>query len=210
MAALRKVLPLVDLPQWHSAQAVPSYNKLQGRTILGKVSDQSALTHGPIARIGDSVLMGARFLSRSITVIYDDKLRPCGVTAAQFILLSLISRKPITRADVARLQHLERSTLTRNLKTILAKGWVEEVRDNANGRSRPIALTAAGRELLLKAEPEWLAAEVAAMALLGTDGMITIISVADRFAHSTDTVVSSEEHDEDPRRKDDALINPAD
>jgi len=87
---------------------------------------------------------------------------------------------------------------------------VEEVRDNANGRSRPIALTAAGRELLLKAEPEWLAAEVAAMALLGTDGMITIISVADRFAHSTDTVVSSEEHDEDPRRKDDALINPAD
>jgi len=164
--------------------------------ILSKIGDKSALNHGPIARIGDSVLMGARLLSRSITVIYDDKLRPFGVTAAQFILLSLISRKPITRADIARLQHLERSTLTRNLKSIFAKGWVEEVRDHANGRSRPIALTAAGKNLLLQTEPEWLAAEVEATALLGADAMITIVSVADRFAHSTGVAAPTEGHDE--------------
>jgi DNA-binding MarR family transcriptional regulator len=176
---------------------------------MGEVSDRSNQTHGPIARIGDSVLMGARLLSRSITVIYDEKLRPFGVTAAQFILLSMISRGPITRADVARLQHLDRSTLTRNLKSIFAKGWLEEVRNHANGRSRPIALTTAGKELLLRAEPEWLAAEVEATALLGAEGIITIVSVADRFAHSTG-VAPTKEHDERSKRTDDALINQAD
>jgi DNA-binding MarR family transcriptional regulator len=175
---------------------------------VGNAADKSTLTNGLVARIGDSVLMGARLLSRSITVIYDEKLRPFGLTAAQFILLSMISRGPITRADVARLQHLDRSTLTRNLKSIFAKGWVEEVRDHADGRSRPIALTEAGRSLLLQAEPEWLAAEVEATALLGADGMITIVSVADRFAHSADVAAPSEEHDEDSPT-DDALINQA-
>ena len=178
---------------------------------MSKVDEKSALNNGSIARIGDSVLMGARLLSRSITVIYDDKLRPFGATAAQFILLSLISRGPITRADIARLQHLERSTLTRNLRTVFAKGWVEEVSDNANGRSRPIALTAAGKELLLKAEPEWLAAELEATALLGTDGMITITSVVNRFANSArDVPVPAAEQDGHPTLTEDALVNPAD
>ncbi|UFX48867.1 hypothetical protein HAP47_0006015 [Bradyrhizobium sp. 41S5] len=36
----------------------------------------------------------------------------------------------ITRAEIARLQHLDRSTLTRNLKLILCEGWIEEIRDN--------------------------------------------------------------------------------
>jgi DNA-binding MarR family transcriptional regulator len=160
---------------------------------VGKVSEKSALTHASVARIGDGVLAGARLLSRSITAIYDDKLRPFGVTAAQFILLSLISRKPVTRADIARLQHLERSTLTRNLKSILSEGWVEEVRENANGRTRPIALTAAGRELLRETESAWLAAEVEATALLGPDGMMTIIGVADRFANPTGAPEPSQE-----------------
>jgi DNA-binding MarR family transcriptional regulator len=147
--------------------------------------------------------MGARLLSRSITAIYDDKLRPFGVTAAQLILLSLVSRRPITRADIARLQHLERSTLTRNLKSILSEGWVEEVRENANGRTRPLALTAAGKALLLETEPAWLAAEVEATALLGTEGMMTIIGAADRCANST-----TAEH-EHPNCADSAAINRA-
>ena len=153
--------------------------------MLGKVGDKSRLTRGPIAQIGDSVFIQARLLSRSITVIYDDKLRPFGVTTAQFVLLSLISRRPITRADVARLQHVERSTLTRNLKTIFAKGWVEEVRDRADGRIKPLTLTAAGKELLLNTQPEWLAAQAKAKALLGNDGIMAIANIADRLVKQT-------------------------
>jgi DNA-binding MarR family transcriptional regulator len=176
---------------------------------LGKFSEKSALTKEAVDRIGDGVLIGVRLVSRSITEIYDNRLRRFGVTAAQLILLSLINRRPITRADIARLQHLERSTLTRNLKIILSKEWVEEVPDNADGRSRPIALTEAGRELLREAGPEWMAAETEATALLGADGMTIIINVADHILHPTEFPAPTAENDELLTHGDDVPINPA-
>jgi DNA-binding MarR family transcriptional regulator len=135
------------------------------------VGEKSSLINDLIAGIDDDVLVCARLLSKAITAIHDDKLRPFGVSSAQFILLAAIRQaEPATRAEIARHQHLDKSTLTRNLRSILSEGWVEEVRDNADGRSRPIALTAAGKELLIKAQPAWLAAQADAKALLGKDG----------------------------------------
>ena len=87
----------------------------------------------------------------------------------------------MTRAEIARLQHLNRSTLTRDLKAVLSEGWIEEVRENANGRSRPVALTRAGHELMLNAQPAWLMAQVQAEALLGEDGMNALIDITDCF-----------------------------
>jgi hypothetical protein len=71
--------------------------------------------------------------------------------------------------------------LTRDLKAVLSEGWIEEVRVGANGRSRPVALTRAGKELMLIAQPAWLAAQVEAEALLGKDGMIAVICITDRI-----------------------------
>jgi DNA-binding MarR family transcriptional regulator len=88
---------------------------------------------------------------------------------------------PKSRAEIARLQHLNKSTLTRDLKAVLSEGWIEEVRVGANGRSRPVALTKAGKELMLIAQPAWLTAQVEAEALLGKDGMIAVISITDRI-----------------------------
>jgi DNA-binding MarR family transcriptional regulator len=143
----------------------------------------------------------ARLLSRAITGIYDDKLRSFGISSAQFALLAVIGQtEPATRAEIARHQHLDKSTLTRNLRTALSEGWVEEVRDNANGRSRPIALTTAGKELLIKAQPAWLAAQAEAQALLGKDGMTAVINTADRILnpserHTQDARTEQENHD---------------
>jgi DNA-binding MarR family transcriptional regulator len=133
------------------------------------------MTNGPIVRIDDSVLTKARLLSRSVTEIFDDTLRPFGISSAQFVLLSVISQTgPITRSQIARLQHLDKSTLTRNLKKMLSEGWVEEVRENADGRSRPIALTAAGKELLVNGQPAWLEAQALTKELLGKDGAMAL------------------------------------
>lgn len=137
-----------------------------------------------ISSQGDSVLTQARLLSRSVTEIFDNTLRPLGVSSAQFVLLSVISQTgPTTRAQVARLQHLDKSTLTRNLKKIFSEGWAAEVRENANGRTRPIALTAAGKQLLLDGEPAWLAAQVQTQELLGNEAVMTLVSIAHRVAN---------------------------
>src|ERR1035438_1667593 len=136
-----------------------------------------------IADMGSTcVLMRTRLISRVITGIYDEKLRPFGISSAQFALLVVIYQvEPATRAEIGRLQHQDRSTLTRNLKVILSEGWVEETRYGADGRSRPIVLTRVGKDLLCKAEPAWQAAQVQAKALLGEDGVTAVMDIASRI-----------------------------
>ncbi len=145
----------------------------------------------------DNILIQARLLARSVTEIFDDTLRPFGISSAQYALLSVISQTgPTTRAQIARLQHLEKSTLTRNLKKIFSEGWVEEVRENADGRSRPIALTAAGKELLVNGKPAWLVAQTQTKDLLGEDGAMTLISIVDRVVNAMEgsSVPTQDDH----------------
>jgi DNA-binding MarR family transcriptional regulator len=155
---------------------------------------------GPI-ETDDSVLSGARLLSRTITAIYDEKLRQLGITASQFTLLDVIGHtEPVTRAAIARIQHLDKSTLTRNLRAIFSAGWAEEVREEADGRSRPISLSATGKELLLNAQPVWLAAKVEVEELLGQEATIVIMSTCDRIGGSTrSSHLESEFEQEDTR-----------
>ena len=133
------------------------------------------------APMGESVLMRARLLAKAITAIYDDKLRPFGITSGQFNLLAAIKRGLITRAEIARLQNLNRSTLTRDLKSVFSAGWIEEVRETANGRTKPIGLTIAGKKLMFEAEPAWRAAQAQAEALLGEDGVHALASITNRI-----------------------------
>jgi DNA-binding MarR family transcriptional regulator len=136
----------------------------------------------PVASVNDSLLVQARLLSKTVTAIFDERLRPYGASSAQFALLALIGKtEPITRARIARLQHLDKSTLTRNLRAILSEGWAVEVPENANGRSRPIALSPTGKALLLNAQSAWLAAQEQATALLGDDAATAIVNCAERI-----------------------------
>lgn len=140
-----------------------------------------------IANIGGAcLLMRSRLIARIITSIYDEKLRAHGITSAQFALLVAIHQiEPATRADIGRFQHQDRSTLTRNLRVVLSEGWVEERRYGADGRSRPIGLTTAGKGLLRKAEQAWSAAQVQATDLLGKDGVIAVMDIAKRILGPT-------------------------
>jgi DNA-binding MarR family transcriptional regulator len=148
---------------------------------MESIDQKSALATGPNARTGDSVFVCARLLSKAVTAIYDNKLRSFGISSTQFTLLRAICSKPITRTQIARLHHLNKSTLTRDLKAVLSAGWIQEVREGANGRTKPVAITGVGEELLLNAQQAWLGAQVQAEALLGPDGMNTLMSITDRI-----------------------------
>ena len=146
-----------------------------------------------IAEMGSTcVLMRSRLVTRLITGIYDEELRPFGIGSALFALLVVIYQiEPAARAKIARILRLDRSTLTRNLKVIFSEGWAEEIqyqagaRSRPDGRSRPIVLTKAGKDLLHRAEPAWQVAQVHAMALLGKDGLIAVTDVANRIMELT-------------------------
>jgi DNA-binding MarR family transcriptional regulator len=135
--------------------------------------EQTRLRDPTVSERDDNVLTRTRRLSRAVTEIYDGKLQTFGISAIQFSLLEVIDRlAPATRSAIARNQNLDKSTLTRDLKSILSEGWVEEVREHADGRSRPIALTQAGKQLLLDAGLAWRAAQDEVKALLHQHGFI--------------------------------------
>ncbi|MBZ9811014.1 MULTISPECIES: MarR family winged helix-turn-helix transcriptional regulator [unclassified Mesorhizobium] len=127
------------------------------------------------------LLTRTRRISRVLTGIYDQELRPFGVNSPQFSLLVLIARLGVTtRAEIGRANHQDRSTLTRNLQLLLSQGWIEEIAQTA-GRGRPIELTKAGRDLLGEAVPGWRKAQARATKLLGKDAVAVVAGIADRL-----------------------------
>ena len=128
--------------------------------------------------VRECLLTRTRRISRVITNIYDHAMRPLAVGSAQVSLLATIARLAgASRAEIGRANYQERSTLTRNLALLLKEGWVEEL--PAEGRSRPIILSEAGRKLLAAAAPRWRAAQTEARKLLGDEGAAALISLAD-------------------------------
>ena len=98
------------------------------------------------------LLTRTRQISRVLTAIYDEALRPCGIVSSQFTLLVLIMEfGPISRSDLGRKNHHDRSTLTRNLQPLISHGWVSEALPADDGRSRPLSLTEQGKTLLRSA-----------------------------------------------------------
>ncbi len=129
--------------------------------------------------ISKCLLTRTRSLSRVITSIYDQEMRPFGVNASQFsMLVSIAKMGKASRAELGRANHLERSTSTRNLQLMLDDGWAEEIATE-KGRSRPIVLSKAGRELLHSAMPAWRAAQATAERLLGEEGAGSLLKLAD-------------------------------
>jgi DNA-binding MarR family transcriptional regulator len=125
------------------------------------------------------LLTRTRKISRIVTGIYDQELRPYGINSPQFSLLVVISRLgPASRAEIGRENAQDRSTLTRNLQCLLSEGWVEEVLSDTGGRRRPIVLTKAGNELLQNAAPAWRTAQTQAKRILGKVGVTAVMDIA--------------------------------
>lgn len=110
-----------------------------------------------------------RQLSRIITRMYDDAMRPLGITASQYTLLAqLASRDGITAVEIGHELDIEKSTLSRNLKRLLALGLI--IMDPPAGRrGRGLHLTAKGQITLKDAYPVWQGAQARAVAVMGVD-----------------------------------------
>ena len=85
---------------------------------------------------------------------------------------------PTDRAELGRRNHQDRSTLTRNLQSLIEQGWVSEEHSTEGGRSRPLSLTKQGKEMLRTAAPGWAAAQHEATALLGQAGANALMGIA--------------------------------
>jgi DNA-binding MarR family transcriptional regulator len=115
-----------------------------------------------------------RQLSRIITRIYDDAMRPLGITASQFTLLTQLAQQDgITAVEIGHTLDIEKSTLSRNLKRLLALGLIT-MDPPAGRRGRGLHLTPKGEVLIQQGYPVWREAQTRTIRVMGPESRSTL------------------------------------
>ncbi|MBA3446388.1 MAG: winged helix-turn-helix transcriptional regulator [Pseudaminobacter sp.] len=122
------------------------------------MSNSQAVSFETTLYVRDHCLcLHAQRAARALARLFDEALRPLGLTNGQFSLLMSLNRpKPPSIGSVAGLLAMDRTTLTANLKPLERRGLVETAVDPADRRGRLLTLTDAGRMLLQSALPIWV------------------------------------------------------
>ncbi len=96
-----------------------------------------------------------RRATRVVTQVYDAALKPVGLRATQFNLLAALAKRGgVAMTPLAEGLVMDRTTLTRNLKPLIARGLVR-VEQEQDQRVRKIHLTDDGMKLFNRARPHW-------------------------------------------------------
>lgn len=120
----------------------------------------------------DCLCFRVRRTSRVLTRMYDDALRPLGIHATQLTLLNAIAMVASGGGGVRQLAEalaMDGTTLSRNLRPLVAEGWVELHFPAGARRSRVARLSREGERMLERALPLWEAAHGRVLEALGQD-----------------------------------------
>ena len=112
-------------------------------------------------------LCGAlRQASRAVSRLYDDELRGVGLRTTQYSLLRVLEKAgQVRQGELSGLTSLDETTLTRNLRPLLAAGWIA-VCCGDDRREKLVTITKAGTAKLKEAHPAWDRAQKRMQALL--------------------------------------------
>lgn len=106
-------------------------------------------------------------LVRQLDQLYDAELAKAGLKTTQYSLLSHVVRLgPVRPGVLAAAMKVQPSTLTRNLQTLQAAGWVD-IGAGDDARSRSVWATDSGREKQRQAQRHWKAVQLALNRRLG-------------------------------------------
>lgn len=119
----------------------------------------------PLNCLTFNFLKTARKLGRG----FEERVKATGLTSPQFSTLSMLSGYGAqTVSQLAERLGTDRTTLTRNLDLLFAKGWITRV-ETEDQRQHAVELSDPGRERLNAAMPAWAEYQAELVALLGED-----------------------------------------
>jgi DNA-binding MarR family transcriptional regulator len=129
-----------------------------------------------------------RMVTRAVTQLYDDVLRPSGLRVTQFSILATLAH--LGEANLRQLGDalaLDQTTLTRSLNLLERDNVIERV-PHPDARIKAMRLTARGRRALGVARPLWAQAQGVVLRKLGTEAWV---DAKRRLAHLLDVAVDS-------------------
>jgi DNA-binding MarR family transcriptional regulator len=127
-----------------------------------------------------------RMVTRAVTQLYDDVLRPSGLRVTQFSILATLAR--LGEANLRQLGDtlgIDQTTLTRSLNLLERDGLTERV-PHPDRRIKAMRLTAKGRRALEVARPLWAQAQDQVLRELGAKRWA---DAKRRLAHLLDVAV---------------------
>ena len=114
----------------------------------------------------------ARRVSRALTRMYDEELRPLGIQATQLTLLNAVAmggERGVVMSRLAEVLAMDPTTLSRNLRPLEKAGLLRIERSTHDRRVRIARLTQQGRERLEEALPLWQRAHARILEALGPE-----------------------------------------
>lgn len=119
----------------------------------------------------------ARRVSRALTRMYDEALRPLGIAATQLTLLNAVAmtRGQGTVSQLADILAMDQTTLSRALRPLEKAGLVQTERLAEDRRMRVARLTPAGEQAVDDALPLWTQAHERVVAALGADAAAELL-----------------------------------
>ena len=121
-----------------------------------------------------------RMLDRVLSRLFDDSLAPLGVRANQLTVLALLgAMEGLRAADVAHYLEMDKSTVSRGLALMRARGWIEESKGPRG--SRLLNVTVEGHRLLHDTLPLWRSAVEGARETLGEESVEALRGAADSY-----------------------------
>lgn len=136
------------------------------------------------ADAANCVCFNLRKATRSITQIYDTALRPSGLRATQFTVLTVIHRlAPAGVTKIADVSVIDRTTLTRSLALLERDGLIR-LEPSDDVRERLYVLTKRGERALERAAPLWDAAQARIIDILGAARVRRLLGDLETVVHT--------------------------
>ena len=120
-------------------------------------------------RGGECAYANLKLVTRVVSGVYDEALRPCGLRASQLALMwAILALEPVDLGRLGTVTLTDQTTLSRTIATLRTAGLVS-VRAGEDRRVKIVQLTAAGRARFRAAMPLWEVAQKRASDFLSLD-----------------------------------------
>ena len=111
------------------------------------------------SRLQNCACFNVRKTSRTITQLFDRALKPSGIKATQFTLLSVLANhSEVTISDLSTALGMDRTTLTRGIVRLEKEDLITS-REGDDARQRIVEITPHGIQILTAAIPYWESAQ---------------------------------------------------
>jgi DNA-binding MarR family transcriptional regulator len=112
-----------------------------------------------VARGGECAYANLKLVTRVVSAVYDEALRPCGLRASQLALLwAILALEPVDAGRLGAVTLTDQTTLSRTIATLRTAGLVS-ISAGTDRRVKVVRLTAAGRARFRAAMPLWETAQ---------------------------------------------------